>query len=438
MLDNIKLIVKNQTIINRLVGLEDFVLYKPNDNHYKYYYHSFKHKDYGAKFSLHFSKIIKDKQLIGYRHVYIILSPHYHYNGYFHNGNDFTPKNAIKSLTDILVYLNLEPHEYSELEVINIEFGLNIVPQKNIKDLIYGLSYYKKTMFQTPVSNLPYYKKTNATGYKQIKAYAKGLQFEDYPEYGIDRNTFRFEVKSKESNNIKKYGIYSVNDLVKLDVYNDLGQVLLNEWEHVLLININPDFRSLKQDEVQFIKDAKKIDFWHVLKDDNNRMKFARYKLRYLKLLGLKNNLHHQIKVLIIDKLKTLLSVTNSTSETTIKREFLGCKELPSVLINLEYVTPHQNNNTCLVTGLDISMQKKGSKFLCTTGIKYYKENDPKIYNWLVKEYLTEKSKLKSFDYQNYYIAHCIRNVITNKLHNRKKFENRNYNPSQLRIDFNL
>lgn len=106
----------------------------------------------------------------------------------------------------------------------------------------------------------------------------------------------------------------------------------------------------------------------------------------------------------------------------------------------MENVTDLQNNKVCLVTNLDISMQKKGSKFLCVKGLKYYKENQPETYQKLTEKYLTEKQKGKSFDRQNYFIAHNIRNAKTNLQHNpkysRQRFEKRNYNPNQLQINF--
>ena len=103
--------------------------------------------------------------------------------------------------------------------MVNIEFGINLTPDTEIKDLINGLLFHKKTAFTIPNSKQPYSKKTKATKYKQIKAYAKGLQFMDIPEYGINPNTFRFEVKSKESKKIKTLGVYVAKDLLKDEVY---------------------------------------------------------------------------------------------------------------------------------------------------------------------------------------------------------------------------
>ena len=85
-------------------------------------------------------------------------------------------------------------------------------------------------------------------------------------------------------------------------------------------------------------------------------------------------------------------------------------------------------------------MQRKGSKFLCFGGLKYYKEFEPNIYKDLEKRFLSEKMKVRDTDSQIYYIAHNIRNIKTNPNHNpknsRKRFEQRNYNKQQLQFNF--
>ncbi len=94
----------------------------------------------------------------------------------------------------------------------------------------------------------------------------------------------------------------------------------------------------------------------------------------------------------------------------------------------------------CKVTNLDISMQKKGSKFLSFAGLEYYKENDPETYKMIEQKYLTAKMKTRPIKKQLYYIAHNIRNEKTNPNHNpkysRQRFEQRYYPKHQLQINF--
>ena len=434
MLDNLKIITYNQTIIKRLSEMKGFKFYKHRNNNY------FGLCRYGKLMRLDFRKGFESGIFVGFTHLEISISPHYHFNNYLHNGNDFTPENCIKTVAGILTYLGIEPQEYKDLKVVNIEFGLNIIPETDIKNLINDLLFSRKTKFIIPNNKTPFFKITNATKHKLIKAYAKGLQFAEFPQYGIDINTFRFEVKSKKSFNIEKYGIDKVPDLLKIETYQRLEQEIINEWQNVLIINKTPDYMIFKPDEVQFIKGANKVEFWDDLKGAINRNKFTRYKEKYYKILQGKNNLHTQIKGQIIDKFLFWSSGADLPQKTPInKGKPQNEKDHPKE-INGKSAPPQQNIRLCLVTGLDISMQKKTSKYLCSTGLKWYYKNDFETYQKLKEKYLTAEKKNFDLQRQIYYIAHNIRNYKTNPNHNtrnaRKRFECRNYHKQQLQFNF--
>lgn len=430
MLDNIKFSVTDIGIINRVLLHPDFAQCRPKNN----YYHSLKHRTHGAKLSLDFRKAMERGKVIGYGHLEIIASPHYHFNHYQHNGNDFAPTDCIEAIAGILTYLGIEQEEYDSLKVVNIEFGLNLIPEQDIKNLINGLLFYKKTPFTIPDTKKPYFKKTDATNYKQIKAYAKGLQFLDVPQYGINPNTFRFEVKSKQAKNIKKYGIENAQDVTNLHIYKTLNQTLLDEWENILLTNETPDFSHLKSDEVQFLQTANKPDFWN----DLYGTKYARTKEKYYALLRGRNNMKHLIKLQIIDKMFSFQNVTNSTQRSLLNSRKVSPEEVQAQLINLENVTNEENYKVCLVTGLDISTQRKGSKFLREKTLRKIQNDNPTLYKDLEKKYLTAKAKKLSEDVQLYLICKNIRDTDSNPRNNRAKFEERNYPQNQLQFNFNL
>jgi hypothetical protein len=254
----------------------------------------------------------------------------------------------------------------------------------------------------------------------------------DYPQYGIHPNTFRFEVKTKQFKNVATYGINTATDLLNLETYNRLGQSLLNEWDFILCSNKEPDLSNSNTDEVSFIEQGKNVEFWSKLISEKHRNTFQLNKEKYYKMLGRKNNLHQQIKTKIVDKIFIYSKCANSTQRTPINREKLQKEINTSTLINLE----NAHFNKCLVTGLDISMQKKGSKFLCFAGLKYYKENEPETFDFLSGKYLPENKRDLDLETQFYYLAHNIRNAKTNPIHNRMTFEKRNYNPNQLQFNF--
>ena len=309
-------------MINCLVNSADFERLHNKGNHTAI----FQHKKYKIKLECRKSKNTAENEFI---FIDILTTPHYHFNEYRHNGNDFTPENCKQILCEIFTTLHIQEAEYSELQLINIEYGVNIIPETDIADLIKGILYYKKTPFVFG-NKIKTYKITKATAYKQIKAYDKGIQFTDYPEYGIDRNTLRFEVRSKQAKNIRKLGICSLADLFKDEVYPRLGQSLLDEWDHVLLVNIEPDLKDLPPKKIKYLNESKKIEFWTVKMQNSYRNCYSREVKKYYDNSQNGNNMHHKIKVQILDKIFYLLSGANSTQGTPIKSGFLKNEKKPS------------------------------------------------------------------------------------------------------------
>lgn len=263
------------------------------------------------------------------------------------------------------------------------------------------------------------------------------MQFTDFPQYGIDRNTFRFEVKSKQSKCINsipfpslhdvKHGL-SLIDLLKLENYNVLFQSILNEWENILIINLD-----LKNQ-------INTPEYWSKIIADKYRHQFRIKKEKYYKELTLKENLQHLIKCKIIDKIIYLQDCTYSTQKTATNREKVINQEPALSLINLESVQFNSNNaqvkQRCKVTNLDISNQRKGSKFIREKTLKTLKENDPKTFEKLEIKYLTEKMKTQPLEKQFYHIAKNIRDQESNPRNNRKIFEKRNYQKTQMQFNF--
>jgi len=75
----------------------------------------------------------------------------------------------------------------------------------------------------------------------------------------------------------------------------------------------------------------------------------------------------------------------------------------------------------CPVTGLDISMQPKNSKFISMSGIKWYYKNEIEIYYQFLAIRLTENLKHKDLKSQFKGIAHSIRNCESNPRNNTRR-----------------
>ena len=79
------------------------------------------------------------------------------------------------------------------------------------------------------------------------------------------------------------------------------------------------------------------------------------------------------------------------------------------------------NTKCCPVTGLDISMQPKNSKFLSYTGVKWYFENDFETYKKVLASRAQQNWLDRGIDYQFREIAHNIRNSDSNPRNNTKR-----------------
>lgn len=304
MVDLLKLRTSDNQIINKLLIHSDFIECKPINN----YYTSLKHKN-SFKMGLHFRKAIEKGLTVGYGYVDILISPHYHKNNYQHNGDDFTPLECIKSLIEILDYLGIEEKEKKELQVVNIEFGLNIIPCSDARLIFDGLLFYKRSKFSIKYDDIETFKISDATKHKEIKVYLKGLQFLDYPAYNIHKNTLRFEVRSKKREFIKTLGIYTVCDLLKIETYESLFKDLLSEWDLVLLVNQQYDKSQIKEKDLVFMDDCNSLEYWIDLMTSKHRNTFLKTKTKYYRIMTVKNNLHTEIKAKIIDKINIFFGV---------------------------------------------------------------------------------------------------------------------------------
>lgn len=231
----------------------------------------------------------------------ILIKPHYYFNNNKHNANDFTAIDCIKTLTEIKETFNLPTNE---MPILNIEFGLNGVCKTDCKDLITYSIFHDKNEFINSSDTLRFskisfkhHKSGKANKYKQIKFYVKGLQF---PQYS-DINTFRFEVKSKERKYIKTLGIYNYEDLLNIEIYHKLGNILKDEFSKVLILDIDNDKQNLTPKESLRLDKYLNTFKW-IKAIQGSRNLFQRYKKDYFNLISKTDNNIHQETFNIIDK----------------------------------------------------------------------------------------------------------------------------------------
>ncbi len=264
--------------------------------------------EYDGKSEKRFNDELKELVKKKYKNLYftkyqdrieISGSLHYFFNNGNHNSNDFSVKDCINTIMQIrdLFTLDLE-----KCKLINLEYGVNIIPSIDVEDLVHNMMYHEKRQFNRPTKHF-YYKIAGNEAYKQIKAYNKSVQFPS-----LCNNTFRFEVKSKQSKYINSLDLFTLNDLAVTSTYNRLMEELIKEWDNVLLFDLSKNI------------DEKYLNsfFWEDILKNGCRNKFNDQKKRYYEKLG-NNNLHSQIRKTLIQKMQFLKKVqipTNIYMET--------------------------------------------------------------------------------------------------------------------------
>ena len=254
--------------------------------------------EYDGKSEKRFNDELKELVKKKYKNLYftkyqdrieISGSLHYFFNNGIHNSNDFSVKDCINTIMQIrdLFMLDLE-----KCKLINLEYGVNIIPSINVEDLVHNMMYHEKRQFNRPTKHF-HYKIAGNEAYKHVKAYNKSVQFPS-----LCNNTFRFEVKSKQSKYINSLDLFTLNDLAVTGTYNRLMEELIKEWDNVLLFDLSKNI------------DKKYLNtyFWEDILKNGSRNKFNNQKKRYYDKLG-NNNLHSQIRKTLIQKMKFLKKV---------------------------------------------------------------------------------------------------------------------------------
>ena len=254
--------------------------------------------EYDGKSEKRFNDELKELVKKKYKNLYftkyqdrieISGSLHYFFNNGIHNSNDFSVKDCINTIMQIrdLFMLDLE-----KCKLINLEYGVNIIPSIDVEDLVHNIMYHDKRQFTRPTKHF-YYKIAGNEAYKHVKAYNKSVQFPS-----LCNNTFRFEVKSKQSKYINSLDLFTLNDLADTDAYNHLMKELIKEWDNVLLFDLSKNI------------DKKYLNtyFWEDILKNGCRNKFNNQKKRYYDKLG-NNNLHSQIRKTLIQKMQFLKKV---------------------------------------------------------------------------------------------------------------------------------
>ena len=399
---------------------------------------------YKEKFSIKEAKTYKgilflfqDKFLkSGERSLKIIIKPHYYFNNYKHNSNDFTVFSFQYVINEILDDLGI--YRVEKYKVINIEFGLNFELYGYGKELIVFAEYWKRNrgLIDNEYSYSKKFGGFKSDGkfyfYKLLKFYCKGIQL------GVtcSEETLRFEIKSMESDYIKTLGINNIGDFLDLDSFERMREEILAVVKDLLIIDGNI---VVNQQNMLNTRQQKKLlaylnpHTWYRTLQLNDRTAFNHKKKRYFELLDKTGyNVHRELKKVISEKLDFLIDfIPNYSFETsTYSSEFFLNEISTYSNLNIVRMCWHLPFKGCEITGLDISLQKECSKTLSTKGVYFYYDNYPEIYKQLERRFLMPEWSDCPMFFQFSKIAHNIRIYKSNT----KNQQERLYPKQQFRL----
>jgi len=337
--------------------------------------------------------------------VLIAGSLHKYWNNGNHNYNNFYYNDVINTID---LWVNIFGAEILNAKIDNLEFGVNIKPPTETAEILRNVILHKRKVFDLITGPNRNYKECTHEHF-YIKIYDKALHY-----YQLE-NILRIECKYIKMVELNRLGIYSFKDLKKPEIYPQLGQILRDKWNEVLFIDETIKRKELKKKQKDSLNNYLNPNYWLKLAKNSKSYLFNKELIKYRNIVSNhSDNLQLKISDLLSEKWQKLTD--------NFRTEKIQMAKINHLYIGLNIA---KTSKRCLITGLPIDMQKEDSKFLCTTGVKYYYNNHKEIYFKLLYPRLAEKWYNSELNVQFEEIHHSIRNEYYNPINNGKRIEQR-------------
>lgn len=326
--------------------------------------------------------------------IHLEGSLHIFFNHGAHNYNDFTLANLYTVLSELYQKTGIKP---DNIVLRQLELGVNINVPVTMKVVLDGLFMLRKNPFV-------WVKNNNEGRYKQaeqdrlyFKVYDKSTHYKS-KGFSPPENIGRFEIKWRKMQEFNNLGIHTLQDLLGYGLHN-FTDMLVERWEQCLIYDKGIHYPEHLRDKFS------NPNHWQELAE-HHKKNFDKQRQR---LNQIQDN------------------VPNGIRKTVSKLIRTKCHELTQEYPNAQFIysvhlaTPHPTERLCLVTGLNIGMQREDSQLLSHTGIRYYQETDKNVYRELEMKYLTDKWRTADRAIKIREIAHNIRNAYYNPQNSLKR-----------------
>jgi hypothetical protein len=300
--------------------------------------------------------------------IFFSGSLHKFSNGGSHNYNDFTCEAFARSLNALYKMFGVKPEN---LRLLQLEFGVNIIPPIETTRVLDHLFQFKTIDFANLIHDKRGYYKQIILDKYILKIYDKGIQNK------LLYNLLRIEVKQTNWSEYRKLGIETLADFIKHD-----KRIFLEKLVDYFASCVFYDPTNVDANRWDKFRNA---IYWSELRDSGNRVNFCR-DFKRLKKINSEHgqNVQQTICDLIKSKVEELQSATNSDFS--------------------------DEPRFCLVTGEEITMQRKDSFLLSHSGIQHLIKTDYKRFERLKTDFLQDRYATAKISIQVKELAHTIRN----------------------------
>lgn len=330
-----------------------------------------------------------------------------------------------------LIVANALKEYISPDDVINtIEFGLNIQTPFDPSVFITNLIAHIKKPFNRTITPEKVYSQVEYSHFL-VKIYNKGLQ-----QGTNGTNLLRIEIKYLRMQKLFKNGL-RWSDLMNIKTWHYLGGIIKKKFDEVIYYDPSIDINKVSEKDRLLLEKGDNPKFWEKQTGPHVSRKRKEFQSLIRKYGTMFNNISELINYEVKEVVKSyhnsdteeegikkgnnkevVKSYHNSdTGKYGIKLEDIKevVKSYPLLYGNNSPIRENTSSTemSCIVTGIDISMQKKGSRFLSIEGIRFLYKNDRQAYNELLSQ-LPSKWHNVSIDVQIYKIAHHIRDQYFN------------------------
>jgi len=335
-----------------------------------------------------------------------------------HNSDRFTLSQFKEVVSDL-------SQEISPLDQVHgIEFGVNLNTPFDPSLLIRNLLAIRGQRFNLIDIPGQCYAESKFSQYV-VKIYNKSLQ------YGLNHWVLRIELNYFRLARLFPDGL-TWGQLSEPEIWQYLGKVLLAMFEEVIYWDPAIDLTNIPERDKLALKQGHNPLYWEELKREDHperkRKSFQGLMGKYgTTFSGIPDMIRHEIDEIIDIPTPAILAQCyqfagqeNSISLSGTYENMAQCYPLLSCNNAPTYLPTIPKNRKEPVPEIDISHQKKGSKFPSENTIRWIYKTDRDFFFQLQNRYLTTERKTQTLDIQFREIAHQIRNEYFNPKNNPK------------------